>query len=201
MAKKRRVFVLLLLVIVLAACAFTAGQLLGATKTNTPTPNTKNTPQTSSAANKLVFAAMGDMLAHDSVVAQAKTGDTYDFTPYFTSIRPLYHTADAVFCNAETLAAGEKLGISGYPTFNAPSEFARDLVKGAGCNVISLANNHMNDKRQAGIDANLDVWDKLPILAHSGSNRSEDDRNEISYFSKNGIKVAFLAYTIATTPT
>lgn len=194
---KKRFVVVFLAVLLLAAGTVAALRLVQNAKTVTSdkTSGTSTSGKTTaSSANKLVFAAMGDQLAHDSVVAQAKTGSTYDFTPYFTAIRPLYTNADVVFCNPETLMAGQQLGISGYPTFNAPNEFARDLVKGAGCNLINLASNHVNDKQQKGINANLDVWDKLPILAYSGSNRSEQEQQTIHYFTKNGVKVAFLAY-------
>lgn len=151
---------------------------------------TKPTP-----SGVVTFAAMGDMLAHDSVVAQAKAADgSYDFKPYFTNIRPLYNNADAVFCNAEGLTTGSAFGISGYPAFNGPTEFARDLIEGASCNVISLANNHMNDKGQAAIDANIAVWEALKPLAYAGANRTPEEQMTVRYFTKNGVKVAFLAF-------
>lgn len=137
---------------------------------------------------------MGDMLAHDSIVQQAKTGGTYDFKPYFRAITPLYKDADAVFCNPETLAAGTRFGISGYPTFNAPTEFARDLRQGAKCDVINLATNHIGDKSQAAIDATLENWLSLKPLAVTGANRSAEQQRQVSYFTKNGVKVAFLAF-------
>lgn len=142
----------------------------------------------------LKFAAMGDMLAHDSVVAQAKTAEGYDFKPYYKNIRSLYKDVDAVFCNAEGLTTGAQFGLSGYPAFNAPTEFARDLVEGAGCNVISLANNHMNDKGQAAIDANVAVWEVLQPLAFAGANRTPQEQQQVKYFTKNGVKVAFVAF-------
>ncbi len=143
----------------------------------------------------VTFAAMGDMLAHDSVVAQARAANgSYDFTPYFSAIKPLYKEADAVFCNAEGLTTGEAFGISGYPAFNAPTEFARDLVLGAGCNVIGLANNHINDKGQGAIDADIAVWEKLKPLAVAGANRTPEEQMTVRYFTKNGVKIAFLAF-------
>ncbi|QQS18261.1 CapA family protein [Candidatus Saccharibacteria bacterium] len=143
----------------------------------------------------LLFAAMGDMLAHDSVVTQAKVADgSYDFKPYFSAIRPLYTEADAVFCNAEGLTVGKEFGISGYPSFNAPTEFAHDLTAGAGCNVINLANNHINDKGQAAIDANNAVWEELKPLAFAGANRTPEEQMTVRYFTKNGVTVAFLAF-------
>lgn len=141
----------------------------------------------------LRFAAMGDMLAHDSVVSQARTTSGYDFSGYFAEIRTLYQGSDVVFCNAESPAAGHEYGISGYPTFNAPTEFVRDL-SGAGCNMINLANNHMVDKGQAAVNATLDEWDKYEMLAVAGANRSADEQNAVRYFEKNDIVVAFLAF-------
>lgn len=155
---------------------------------------TKSSSQAKSVQNSLQFVAMGDMLAHDSIVAQAKKANGYDFTPYFKDIRPLYKDADVVFCNPETISVAPELGQSGYPTFNAPREFADGLVKGAGCNLINLASNHQNDKHQAGIDANLAMWEKQPVLAFAGTNRSADEQKKVRYFTKNGMKVAFLAF-------
>lgn len=142
---------------------------------------------------QLTFSAVGDLLAHDSVVKQAKTADGYDFKPYFAKVKNLM-VADVVFCNPETPVAGADFGISGYPSFNAPTEFARDMVEAGGCNLINLATNHIADKGVPGIAATLDVWDKLPILAHAGANRNQAEQNGVKYFTKNGLKVAFLAF-------
>ena len=73
------------------------------------------------------FAAMGDMLAHDTIITNAKTDGVYNFQKFFTNIRISYQSADVVFCNQEGLSAGEKWGISGYPSFNAPTELSEDL--------------------------------------------------------------------------
>lgn len=162
-------------------------------ETSEPVTNTKTQDKPPVAANKLTFAAMGDMLAHDSVVANAKSGAGYDFTQFFSKIRSTYNNADVVFCNPETPAAGEALGISGYPTFNAPTEFARDLSR-VGCNMINLATNHMYDKGQAGVDATLRNWADQKPLAISGANSAQADRDQVAYFTKNGIKVAFVAF-------
>lgn len=140
------------------------------------------------------FAAMGDMLAHDTILANAKDSNGYNFQKFFTNIRPSYQSADVVFCNQEGLSAGEQWGISGYPSFNAPTQFSADLQDGAGCNLINLANNHMGDKGTDAIDATLDVWSNLKPLGVSGANKSVEDQKKISYFTKNGIKFSFLSF-------
>lgn len=168
--------------------------VLNTKKANDSTPQKPTSPSVKVPdAKTLRFAAMGDMLAHDSVVANAKTASGYDFTRYFSKIKNTYSNADIVFCNPETPAAGEKFGISGYPTFNAPTEFSRDLSK-VGCNMINLATNHMYDKGQAGVEATIDGWNQQKPLLIAGANKTSADSGKISYVTKNGITVAFLAF-------
>ena len=130
------------------------------------------------------FSAMGDMLAHDTVNKEAKTASGYDYAKFFTQIKPIYEKSDIVFCNPETSSAGEKFGISGYPVFNAPTEFERDLSS-VGCNLINLATNHIGDKGQEAINATLDEWAKHAPLAIAGANRSSGEQNQVRYFEKN----------------
>lgn len=142
----------------------------------------------------VTFAAMGDMIPHDSIVQQAKTETGYDFGPYFASIRPLYAKSDVVFCNVETPVAGDIVPISGYPSFNAPKEFARDIARVGGCSMVNMANNHIFDKGQIGIDASRQIWQEQNVLV-SGANRSQEEQNTVSYVTKNGIKIAYVAFT------
>ncbi len=140
------------------------------------------------------MVAMGDMLAHDTIIANAKVGDSYDFAKYFANIRPTYKTADVVFCNQEGLSAGEQYGISGYPSFNAPVKFSSDLQSGAGCNVINLANNHMGDKGINATNATIDNWGTLKPLAVSGANKTSADQEKVSFTEVNGIKIGFVSF-------
>lgn len=144
--------------------------------------------------HRIHVAAMGDILAHDTIIAGAKTDSGYDFSRYFTNIRSSYGDADIVFCNQEGLSSGEAYGISGYPSFNAPLEFAAGLQSGAGCNVINLANNHMGDKGVAATNATLDAWSDLKPLAVSGANKDLESQNKVSYASVRGIKIGFVAF-------
>ena len=140
------------------------------------------------------FAAMGDMLAHDTIIANAKNDSGYDFGKYFTNIRSSYKNADAIFCDQEGLVSGEQYGISGYPSFNAPTQFATGLQSGAGCNFINLANNHIGDKGVDATNATIDVWSALKPLAMTGANKSTADQEKVSYATINGIKLSFLAF-------
>lgn len=145
--------------------------------------------------NSVRMYAMGDMLPHDSVVSQAKQGTGYDFASYFSSIRPLYKDADAVFCNPEAPVSGDKYGVSGYPQFNAPGAFARDLSSsgGAGCNVITMGNNHINDRDQPILNDSVDIWRGLKPLAVTGANKSASEQQQVPTFTQNGVTVAVVA--------
>ncbi|MFZ2125174.1 MAG: CapA family protein [Candidatus Saccharimonadales bacterium] len=157
------------------------------------TPSVEKTVPDKPKDTVIHLSAMGDMLAHDTIIANAKTGSSYDFTKYFKNIKSSYEKSDIIFCNQEGLVSGEKYGISGYPSFNAPTKFATDLDS-VGCNLINLANNHMGDKGMATINDTIDVWSGLKPLAYSGANKSESDQNKVSYATVEGVKIGFVAF-------
>ncbi|MDB5166014.1 MAG: hypothetical protein JWM37_86 [Candidatus Saccharibacteria bacterium] len=137
--------------------------------------------------------ATGDMLPHDTVNQAAHRQDgSYDYLPLFDQVKPYLTSGDIRFCNQESPSAGS-FGVSGYPTFNAPPQFAKDLSS-LGCNVINLANNHANDKEQSGIDQTRGLWNQLHPLAVAGTNRSADEQNQIATFKAGGLTFAFLSY-------
>lgn len=161
-----------------------------AQSTETPPPPEPSTPQPTT----IRVAAMGDMLAHDTIIANAKTKTGYDFGRYFSTIRELYSDADVVFCNQEGLSAGETYGISGYPSFNAPKEFAKGLQSGAGCNLINLANNHMGDRGAAATDTTVKLWKQLNPLAFAGANTSAAEQRTVRYATVQGVTISFLSF-------
>lgn len=158
----------------------------GSSQTETEQPQE---PKTS-----LRMLATGDWIAHDAINARAKTGSGYDYASMVAPMRPYFLASDVNFCNHATLAAGETYGITGYPVFNAPLEWIRDM-KGLGCNVINTGTNHTNDKGQRPITAMLNEWDKQQVLAVAGANRSNEEQQKIRYFEVEGIKFALLSYS------
>ena len=90
-----------------------------------PVSGDQTPPKDLPAAKTVIsFAAAGDNIAHDSVVATAKAaatgGKTYDFSQIYADIKPLISKVDLAFVNQEAPVGGASLGISGYPNFNAP---------------------------------------------------------------------------------
>lgn len=189
---------LLVVAVILLTSVCIAGVVVWLDGTRHEGPRTAQRPEAEQKADghaekTVTIAAMGDMIAHDTITSNAKTSAGYDYTKYFRKINSLYKSSDVVFCNQESLSAGESYGISGYPAFNAPTQYAADLQT-AGCNVINLANNHMADKGQQALDATVAEWKKLKPLAYAGANRTEQEQRQVRYFEKNGIKFAFLAF-------
>ena len=108
------------------------------------------------------------------------------------SLKEIYQSG-----NLETTFAGESnRGYSGYPEFNTPSELG-EALKNIGLDVLSTANNHSMDRREKGIIATLDALDEIGI-AHTGTYRSEEERDEVLVKEVNGIKIAFISFTYGT---
>ena len=80
--------------------------------------------------------------------------------------------------------------------FNSPSELGVAL-KNMGLDVLSTANNHSMDRYEKGVISTLDALDEIGI-AHTGTYRSEEERDTILIKEVNGIKIAFLSFTYGT---
>jgi poly-gamma-glutamate synthesis protein (capsule biosynthesis protein) len=63
--------------------------------------------------------------------------------------------------------------------------------------VLSLANNHLNDALSGGIVSTCRYLDEKGIT-HVGANRTPEEQDQFPIVEKNGIKVAFLAYSFTT---
>lgn len=164
------------------------------TPAKTSTAITKSAPKKTTTKQTIRLIASGDMLAHDSINQQAQTENSYDYAPYFQNVKSIFSRADIRFCNQEIPTAAPVVGaVDGYPSFNAPIQFATDLSK-VGCDVVNVATNHANDKGQAGIVATRNHWDTLQKKAIAGANRSIEEQRAVQYFSVKGSKFAFLAY-------
>lgn len=138
----------------------------------------------------------GDVIAHDAINQQAKKSDgSYDYMPMMDQFAPIFKAADIRFCNAANINGGPAFTIGGYPKFNAPTEYARDMGR-VGCNMVNVGTNHSYDRNQDAINASIDAWDKVPdTLAVVGHNRNMAEHEAVHYFTIKGVKFAFIAYT------
>jgi poly-gamma-glutamate capsule biosynthesis protein CapA/YwtB (metallophosphatase superfamily) len=192
---KKKLIAIVLVFVVLAAASFWVYKRQIKTNQGTSQPKT-STSQSKAVENptKIRFIATGDAIAHDALNQAAQTGDTWDYLPIMKDLKPIFEAADIRFCNQAVLGGGKQFGITGYPVFNSPTEFGRDLNR-EGCNLVNTASNHSNDKTQAVINSTVSSWDNLPnMLTVAGANRSVEEQQKIHYFTVKGIKFAFLSY-------
>ena len=142
---------------------------------------------------RFTILAVGDLMTHTPQLTSAKTDDGYDFTPCFAQVAPRISAADLAIGNFETVTAGAERGYTGYPTFNAPDEYAEAAV-GAGFDVLTTANNHTLDRGPSGLERTREVLEGLGVLT-TGTARTAEEAEEILVADVRGVKIAVLAYT------
>lgn len=143
--------------------------------------------------NKLQIAAFGDIMMHTpQIKAGSLGGDKYDFRSFFKEIKPYINQADLAIGNFEMTLAGPSKPYSGFPQFNAPDQIV-DALKDSGVDVVSTANNHSMDTGEEGVIRTHRVVNERGIKT-TGTAQSAAQRKPL-IIEKNGIKVAFLAYT------
>jgi poly-gamma-glutamate synthesis protein (capsule biosynthesis protein) len=69
-----------------------------------------------------------------------------------------------------------------------------DALVGVGFDVMSMANNHMMDYGQPGMLKTVELLDSVGI-AHCGAGDSSAAAHQPAILERNGLRVAFLAYT------
>ena len=74
--------------------------------------------------NNITLIMVGDILLHDAVnkCFEYEKG-VYDYSPIFSNTKDEIQDADIAIVNQEVIIGGKDLGVSGYPSFNAPYEY------------------------------------------------------------------------------
>ena len=205
MAKKKikakkglRIIIVLLLIVVLVLFAldfFDVSNYFTKKKATNKKPVEVEVPREYKASIFMV----GDALIHSCVYNDARVSGGYDFKPQIEKIKPISSRYDLVYYNQETVLGGTELGLSNYPRFNSPYEVG-DAFVDAGFNLVSLATNHTMDKNEQGVLNSVNYWKKQTGVVTSGqwSSAEEREASVSRIYEKNGIKYAFLSYTIWT---
>lgn len=121
----------------------------------------------------------------------------YDFYPIYKNVEDLIKNADIAYLNQETLTGGTGGKIIGYPCFNSPMAVA-DTVMDLGFDVINVAHNHMLDSRDTEYLEHCSEYFKSNDAEVIGYYPTSESVKNVSIIDKNGIKIAFLAYTYGT---
>lgn len=137
--------------------------------------------------NLIEIGMIGDILLHSPLYNYSS------FLPSFQNVEEELTRLDFLLANQESIPAGETFGFSGYPNFSSPSHIIRDL-KTIGVDLISCANNHTLDKKEAGLLAAIETMEanKIPYM---GAYKSLEDQQTDRIFEVKNIKLGFLNYT------
>lgn len=144
------------------------------------------------------MTAIGDVMCHNTQYWDAynQETDTYDFSYVFENISHYIQASDISIGNLETSFAGKERGYSNYPTFNSPDALAYNL-KDIGLDIISTAGNHCLDMGFSGLSRTIDVLDDAG-LAHLGTYKTQEERDQVFITDVKGVKIAFINYTYGT---
>ncbi len=144
----------------------------------------------------LTLLVLGENFMHDSVIASGKQPDgSYNYDYIFEGIKSYIDEADLAIINQGSVIGGDSLGVSGYPSFNAPEEICSAIQK-AGIEVTLMANSRINSMGTDAISNCLSIWnEKAPSVKVAGINASKEAAEDILVVESNGIRVAILNYT------
>lgn len=147
----------------------------------------------------VTIVMVGDLLMHRFVQLSGQRKDgSYNYDHIFANVFDIISDADIAIINQETLLAGERFGLSGYPLFNAPCEVA-DSIARAGFDVVLQATNHSLDRGAEGLFSCIDYWrGNHPSIKLAGCAKSAEDAAQICVAERGGIRVAILNYTYGT---
>jgi len=136
------------------------------------------------------LVAVGDiMLSRFVDTTIERSGDP---TFPFLYTKEILQDGDITFANLENpVAPGKKMPNSGL-VFRMDPEMA-PILRDAGFDVVSLANNHMTDTGIGVVKTTRDIlWDAG--IAHTGAGTNETEARSPAFFTINGTRIAFLAY-------
>lgn len=164
------------------------------TQTAEPAPGgDEGETSTEAAAQKVKLTAVGDIIAHDTILTLAETGGGYDFSSLFAPLQSDISRMDLAIANVETPLGGGPF--TGYPNFNTPDEMGLAVIN-AGFDVALQASNHSMDAGTDGIRHAIDFWRQhTSDILMVGMHDSQEDADKIPVLTVNGITFAVLNYT------
>lgn len=188
------------------------------TPTPTPVPTTQPdpTPTPIPQPTQVKILAVGDLMCLNSQLSAARRDGAYHFDQCFAAVKQQISAADLAIGNLETLVADgypftpplpereiivyPEDGTEPYPTttrggltkMNAPDSYLTALL-GSGFDVLTLANNHIYDRKSEGVIRTLEKLNAYGV-PHTGAYIMPEDKIPL-IVDVQGINVCILAYT------
>jgi len=169
-------------------------RLQAASLESMPEPGPLPAPEEMPSEGKpITFAAVGDVhMGRAWPVERAKLPPE-NAADLFTAVVPLLQSADVTFGNLETVLADEgeskKCGKRSKScfAFRVPTGYGK-VLKDAGFDVMSIANNHAGDFGPGGRKATMAALDAVQIH-HSGP------IGDLASFTHDGLRIALVAFS------
>ncbi|HON10136.1 MAG TPA: CapA family protein [Chitinispirillaceae bacterium] len=140
----------------------------------------------------VVIKAVGDLMCRKDLTGEGGKG-------LWDQIGADVFSGDLRIANME-FAVNPDCVIENRLRFSVPEFYALPLLgdsRFGKFDIVSLANNHINDSLSGGIISTCDFLDKMEI-AYSGACRTPDERDLFPVFKRGGINIAVLSYTYST---
>lgn len=146
--------------------------------------------------SSFTFTGVGDNLLHDTIfVYWEQDHGNRDFAPLYEMTVPYFQNTDLAYCNFETICAGDLFGLSGYPSFNGPTEMI-DALASSGFDWFSISSNHSMDAGTEGLKYEKSyIQEHLPDLSATGAYSSHEDSTKPVVHEINGIRVGLAGFT------
>ncbi|MEM1173002.1 MAG: CapA family protein [Cyanobacteria bacterium P01_H01_bin.35] len=177
-----------------------------------PTPKSRQNPTVKQTNNQVNLSEVSEFLLSsikspinpDTRITIKAVGDIIPGTNYpknklhpkkqelFASVKPLLQDADIVFGNFESTLTSyrksrKRMGSGRVFAFRTPPDY-KYLLKDAGFNVLSVANNHSFDFFKQGFEDTITNIQSLKMQAVG-------KKGEIVYRKVKGINIAFIAFS------
>ena len=139
---------------------------------------------------KLNLIALGDNLIHKQIYELGLKKNDFNFL--YENIKEYLNKGNLKVINQETIFVDKESEYSDYPQFGTPIQVG-DAIKKAGFNLVTLANNHILDKGDYGVDLTKKFYDDNKI-DYIGI-KSKDESKNYKIFDIDSIKVSVFNYT------
>jgi poly-gamma-glutamate synthesis protein (capsule biosynthesis protein) len=143
----------------------------------------------------VTFSAGGDLMSKPFLTRES-TQHVWD------EISNFYFDADIVYANLESPITFSDITYTlpqrkTTPSMNNSPEMLEVFHRGGkGITFFGTANNHCMDMGAEGLVGTLDLLD-AHNYAHTGTARTEFERDDLLIIEKHGVRIAFLAYTFS----
>jgi len=112
----------------------------------------------------------------------------------FKNIKKYFSNADISFCNLESPFTDAGIPYEKEYVFKVPPGYSQ-ILKLAGIDVVSLANNHMMDYGEEGLLNTINTLKEYGIY-YCGAGINKKEASEPVILEKEGVKLGFLSYSM-----